>query len=136
MSGGVSRQQRAYSNHVTEARWGSWGPGGQGQEALAEISPCFISCSRGSPLSFSPVTTKEEHYHPDLVTNMPFFSPAQYLCPVSPSNLMSTSCQLHKQCQEGIGVTKPVGVGGVCVGKRNPIILQALAPPPPQRTLP
>lgn len=51
----------AYSNHVTEARWGSWGPGGQGQEALAEISLCFISCSRGSPLSFSPVATKEEH---------------------------------------------------------------------------
>lgn len=61
MSGGAIRLHRAHSNHVTEARWGSWGPGGQGQEAVTEISSCFISCSRGSPLPFSPVTTKEEH---------------------------------------------------------------------------
>lgn len=61
MSGGASRLRRAHSNHVTEARWGSRGPGGQGQAALTEISSCFISCSRGSPLPFSPVTTKEEY---------------------------------------------------------------------------
>lgn len=60
MSGGASTLHHACSNHVTEARWGSWGPGGQGQEALTEISSCFISCSRGSPLPFSPVTTDEK----------------------------------------------------------------------------
>lgn len=38
--------------------------GGQGQEALTKISSCFISCSRGSPLPFSPVTTKEKHELP------------------------------------------------------------------------
>lgn len=61
MSGGASRLCGAHSNHVTEARCGSRGPEGQGQEALTEISSCFISCSRGSPLPFSPVTTEEEH---------------------------------------------------------------------------
>lgn len=60
MSGGARRLHGAHSNHVTEARWEGWGPRGQGQEALAEISSGFISCSRGTPLPSS-VTTKEEH---------------------------------------------------------------------------
>lgn len=58
---GVSAGNSVPTATMKQARWGNWGPGGQGQEALAEISPGFISCSRGSPLSFSPVTTKEEH---------------------------------------------------------------------------
>lgn len=71
---------------------------------------------------------RNTNYHPNQVRNIPFCCPAQYfLCPVSPPNLMSTLCQLHKQCQEGTGVTKPVGVCGVA--KTQPIILQALAPP-------
>ena len=45
-------------NRGTLGEPGSRGPG---QAALTEISSCFISCSRGSPLPFSPVTTKEEY---------------------------------------------------------------------------
>lgn len=68
-SGGAGGLHHACGNRVTEARWGSWGPGGRGQEAPAEISSGFISCSRGSPLLSSPATSDREHSLPPKLSH-------------------------------------------------------------------
>lgn len=93
-----------------------------------EISSGFISCSRGSPLPSSPVTTDGEHSLPRERSHSraPVQPGTTLLVPTPPPKLVPTPCQVCQQCQAGTRVTKPVGV---CRGAGdNPIMLRASPP--------
>lgn len=111
-------------------------PRGPGQETVTEISSCFISCSRGSPLPFSPVTTDDEEQQlpPKLSRKyVPLQPCTTLLAPALPPSLVPTPCQLGQQCQAGTGVTKPVGV---CLGGGDPEATPQSSRPPPHTRIP
>lgn len=54
VSGGASRLHRAHSNHVTEARWGSWSPRGPGTAGTDKDFFLFHQLLQGEPPALLP----------------------------------------------------------------------------------